>query len=151
MSPQAETPPARRPSASGASDPAGSAAPTESAEALLPAGENAAVYATGISLPLAAPSLAQTEAGSPREGLVPLGRIGAVDVDLWELRTGTVTDVELEEMFVVLSGNATIEFLDEDRSLVVGAGDVVRLTAGSRTRWTVLDHIRKVAVSLPAG
>lgn len=117
---------------------------------LLPAGRNDSVYATGSRIELGAPSIARVVSGSPREGIVPLCTLGDTEIGIWELRTGTVTDVELDEVFVVLSGNATIEFLDEDRSLVVGAGDVVRLVAGSRTRWTVQDHIRKVSIARPA-
>lgn len=117
---------------------------------LLPAGRNGSVYATGSRIELGVPSIARVVSGNPREGIVPLGTLGDTEIGIWELRTGTVTDVELDEVFVVLSGNATIEFLEEDRSLVVGAGDVVRLVAGSRTRWTVQDHIRKVSIARPA-
>jgi uncharacterized cupin superfamily protein len=53
-------------------------------------------------------------------------------------------DVEAEELFVVLSGAATVEFDDDSPALALGAGDVVRLTKGARTVWTVTETLRKV-------
>lgn len=112
--------------------------------ALLPDGENREVYAAGLPVELLAAPAEETIAGEPRYGSRVLGQTPAGELGVWELRGGTVSDVEVDEVFVVLSGNATIEFLDEDRAVTIGAGDVMRLTAGSRTRWTVADHLRKV-------
>jgi uncharacterized cupin superfamily protein len=55
-----------------------------------------------------------------------------------------VTDVESDEMFVVLTGRATIELLDRGQVLQVAAGDVCMLMEGERTRWTVHETLRKV-------
>lgn len=134
---------------------------------LLPAGKNAAVAARSAPIALEPVAQADTVAGTPRQGVAELGQIAGADVGIWELRGGTVTDTEVDELFVVLSGGATIEFLGEPgepgepgesgepgeradgvlRSLEVRAGDAVRLTAGSRTRWTVPDHIRKIYIA----
>lgn len=137
---------------------------------LLPAGKNAAVAARSAPVALEPVAQADTVAGTPRQGVAELGQIAGADVGIWELRGGTVTDTEVDELFVVLSGGATIEFLGEPgepgepsesgepgepgeradgvlRSLEVRAGDAVRLTAGSRTRWTVPDHIRKIYIA----
>jgi len=54
-----------------------------------------------------------------------------------------VTDVEVDEVFVVLSGRATIEF-EEGRILEVGPGDVAVPPEGAATRWTVHETLRKV-------
>ena len=51
-------------------------------------------------------------------------------------------------MFIVISGGATIKLVEEGRSVDVKTGDVMRLTAGTKTRWIVKDHIRKVYLSV---
>ncbi len=62
---------------------------------------------------------------------------------IWEITPGVVTDVEADEMFVVLSGRATIEIEGGD-TLRVGPGDVVLLDPGARTTWRVHETLRKV-------
>lgn len=114
---------------------------------LLPEGRNESIAGTRIDIELEAVPSDDTVSGDPKQGVAELGTIGNCEVGIWELRDGVVTDTEVDEFFVVLSGSATVEFLDEDRSVEVGAGDVMRLVAGSRTRWTVTDHIRKVYIS----
>lgn len=68
---------------------------------------------------------------------------GTVSHGIWEITPGTVTDVEADELFVVLSGSATIAF-EDGPALEVGPGDVVRLPEGARTVWTVHETLRKV-------
>lgn len=115
---------------------------------LLPEGTNDAVHATELPVLLDAVEPGDVVSGAPVQGTAALGALGSTEVGIWELRGGTVTDTEVDEFFVVLSGGATIEFLDADgqteQTTVVRAGDVMRLVAGSRTRWDVPDHIRKV-------
>jgi uncharacterized cupin superfamily protein len=65
------------------------------------------------------------------------------DLGIWEITPGTVTDVEADELFVVLSGRATIAF-EDGPVLEVGPGDACRLKAGQRTVWTVHETLRKV-------
>ena len=115
--------------------------------ALLPEGANGLVSGTGVDVALDVVPAEETVSGSPRQGVAELGTIGDCEVGIWELREGVVTDTEVDEFFVVLSGSAVIEFLDEDRRVEVGSGDVMRLVAGSRTRWTVTERIRKVYIS----
>jgi hypothetical protein len=62
---------------------------------------------------------------------------------IWEITPGVVADVEADELFVVLSGRATIEFADGP-TLEVGPGSVAVLPAGAVTRWTVHETLRKV-------
>ncbi|RRD59988.1 DUF861 domain-containing protein [Leucobacter sp. OH1287] len=76
------------------------------------------------------------------------------EVGIWELTAGTVTDTEVAEVFVVISGSATIELLEvpgdpaaSGQQLLVSAGDVVRLVAGTKTRWTVAERIRKIYIA----
>jgi hypothetical protein len=68
---------------------------------------------------------------------------GNVEHGIWEITPGTVTDVEADELFVVLSGRATIAF-EDGPTLDVGPGDVCRLREGQRTVWTVHETLRKV-------
>ena len=93
---------------------------------------------------------AQIVSGEPRTaGVVlheapaaePGGRV--VERGIWEITPGVVTDVEADEIFVVLSGRATIEIQDGP-TLEVGPGDVAVLPEGAATRWTVHETLRKV-------
>ena len=115
--------------------------------ALLPGDANARVAAEGVEIALEPAPSEDTIDGSPVQGAAELGTLAGAEVGLWELRGGTVTDTEVDELFVVISGSALIEFVEEDRTIEVSAGDVVRLVAGTRTRWTVTDHIRKVYIA----
>lgn len=111
---------------------------------LLPAGANGVVHGRGAIVSLTPVPAEEVDAGSPRQGTLELGTIGKCEAGIWELRDGAVFDTEIDELFVVISGGATIELLDEHRTVDVKTGDVMRLTAGTRTRWIVQDHIRKV-------
>ncbi|MBK0420512.1 cupin domain-containing protein [Leucobacter sp. CSA2] len=119
----------------------------EIAGELLPSGMNQHVGGSELELPLEAVPFDETVSGKPLQAFVPLGTIGDVETGIWELRGGTVTDTEVDEIFVVIEGSAIIDFVDEDRRMEVGVGDVVRLVAGSRTRWNVQDRIRKVYIT----
>ncbi|MER5637442.1 cupin domain-containing protein [Kitasatospora sp. NPDC002227] len=61
---------------------------------------------------------------------------------IWQITPGVVTDTEADEMFVVISGRATIEF-EGGPTLEVGPGDVAVLREGDRTTWTVHETLRK--------
>jgi uncharacterized cupin superfamily protein len=85
--------------------------------------------------------------GEPRTASLVLheqpGPERTVERGVWEITPGVVTDVEADEMFVVLSGRATIEIQDGP-TLEVGPGDVAVLPEGAVTRWTVHETLRKV-------
>ncbi|WP_449283152.1 cupin domain-containing protein [Leucobacter sp.] len=114
---------------------------------LLPNDMNLMVSGTRAGIELEDVPAEDVVSGAPRQGVAELGSIAGAETGIWELRGGAVTDTEVDELFVVLSGSAIIELLDEDRAVEVGPGDVMRLLAGTRTRWTVEDHIRKVYIS----
>jgi uncharacterized cupin superfamily protein len=82
-------------------------------------------------------------AGSPAAGILPIGRHGPAEIGIWELSPGTVTDVESDEVFVVIAGRGTVTF-DDGSSIDLRPGAVVRLVAGDRTTWEVTDTLRKV-------
>lgn len=88
---------------------------------------------------------AEPVAGAPEWAIVELGAFKGVDVGVWECTPGSFADVEEDEVFVVLSGSATIDFVDPELpSVDVGPGDIVELTAGMSTVWHVHQTIRKV-------
>ncbi|MEU3841070.1 cupin domain-containing protein [Streptomyces sp. NPDC028635] len=62
---------------------------------------------------------------------------------IWQITPGVVTDTEADEMFVVLSGSATVE-VEDGPTLHVGPGDMAVLREGDRTTWTVHETLRKV-------
>lgn len=99
------------------------------------------------SLPLAHDPLAPAlvVSGAPTTGWIALDESDAGEIGVWEHTPGTSTDVESDEVFVVLSGSATLSF-DEPPlpSIELRPGMLVRLTAGMRTVWTVRDTLRKV-------
>ncbi|MER7394754.1 cupin domain-containing protein [Streptomyces sp. NPDC000151] len=61
---------------------------------------------------------------------------------IWQITPGVVTDIEANELFVVVSGRATIE-VEGGSVLDVGPGDACFLREGDRTRWTVHETLRK--------
>lgn len=87
--------------------------------------------------------------GSPTEGYVALDEIGGCEVGVWEMSAGVATDVESDEVFVVIAGRGTVTF-DEPTGLQpidLAAGSTVRLSAGMRTTWTVHETLRKIYVA----
>lgn len=82
-------------------------------------------------------------AGDPRAGSRALAAVAGAEVGVWEMTPGTATDVEVDEVFVVLSGSATVEF-DDGTVLELRPSSTVRLRAGDRTTWTVHETLRKV-------
>ncbi len=88
------------------------------------------------------------EEGDPFAGAAALAEIGEIEVGVWEMTPGVATDIEADEVFVVLSGRATIEYLDPPLpAAAIGPGSMVWLTAGMSTRWTVTETLRKVYVA----
>jgi uncharacterized protein len=92
------------------------------------------------------PTTALVDAADGASRSVVLEATGAGEVGLWEIDRGTATDVESDEVFVVVSGRATIA-TGPGPGVAVGPGDVVRLQAGTVTTWTVSERLRKVYLS----
>ncbi|MFF4121251.1 cupin domain-containing protein [Streptomyces sp. NPDC001714] len=61
---------------------------------------------------------------------------------IWQITPGVVTDTEADELFVVVSGSATIK-VEGGATFTVGPGDMAVLRAGDRTTWTVHEMLRK--------
>ncbi len=83
--------------------------------------------------------------GSPATGSLILDDRDGREVGVWEMTPGVATDVEVDELFVVLSGSATVDGVAE-HPLELAPGSVVKLVAGMRTTWTVRVTLRKVYV-----
>ncbi len=100
---------------------------------LLPAG--AVVHAADVALEHAAVSPMQVVDGAPTVGV-------------WECTAVSSTDVEVDEVSVVISGRARIDFVSPALpSIEVGPGDVFRLESGMKTVWTVKETLRKIYVT----
>lgn len=83
--------------------------------------------------------------GRPTTATHTLARLGEVEIGIWEMTPGTASDTEADEVFVVLSGHARIEFVEPPLPAIeVGPGSVVRLAEGHRTAWTVTETLRKI-------
>ena len=91
--------------------------------------------------------------GNPVVRYLPLSvnRELGIERGLWEITESVIEDTETDEMFVVVSGRATVEFLDEgNRAIELAPGYVGFFKEGSRTRWTTHECLRKV-YQIPAG
>ena len=97
-------------------------------------------------VPIAPLDPASVLTGSPEAGSRALAAVSGVEVGVWEMSPGTATDVEVDEVFVVLSGSATVTFGDGER-VDLGPGTVVRLRAGEHTTWVVHETLRKIYVA----
>lgn len=87
-------------------------------------------------------------AGTPVASSTELTSARGVDVGVWQLTAGTVTDTEVDEVFIVLTGRGEVTFADGE-VVPLAPGAVVRLCAGERTTWTVTETLRKIYVLLP--
>nr|WP_293235581.1 cupin domain-containing protein [Mycolicibacterium sp.] len=105
---------------------------------------NSVVHAAALDLVHQPVPAEQSVRGGPTTAAEALDDFGGLEVGVWEMSAGVMTDVEADELFVVLAGSATVEFGDGSPTLRIGAGDVVRLAAGAETVWTVTETLRKI-------
>ncbi len=108
------------------------------------------VAALDLALPLEPVPAAQVVAGTPSTGYVelpfPVGGGEALEVGVWEMTPGAMSDTEVDEVFVVIAGDATVTFADAALPpITLRPGAVVRLTTGMQTVWTVRETLRKVS------
>ena len=90
----------------------------------------------------------QVVSGNPQVSSYELLDSDALAVGIWQHTAGVSTDVEVDEIFVVLSGRATIEVAGGP-TLEVGPGDVGVLEAGAATTWTIHEDLRKIYIIRP--
>ncbi|MEV4668596.1 MULTISPECIES: cupin domain-containing protein [unclassified Microbacterium] len=85
--------------------------------------------------------------GQPTTATRALAALGEIEVGIWEMTPGTASDIEVDEVFVVLAGHARIDFVEPPLTAIeVGPGSIVYLTEGQRTVWTVTETLRKVYI-----
>ncbi|GAA2961176.1 MULTISPECIES: cupin domain-containing protein [Microbacterium] len=88
--------------------------------------------------------------GEPSTGFLDVAVVGGAMVGIWEMTAGSMRDIETDEVFVVVSGEATVELIGEDgqvaRTIELRAGSLCRLEAGMVTRWRVPVPLRKVYI-----
>ncbi len=93
----------------------------------------------------------QNGGDDPTTGSVAFGAIGRADFGVWEMSTGTMYDVEAEEIFVVTAGRGTvvIETFNgaPETSVELFPGSLMRLSEGMKTTWTVTETLRKVYIT----
>lgn len=91
----------------------------------------------------------QVVAGDPRTGSTVLATVFGAEIGVWEMTAGAMVDVEVDEVFVVVEGEASVTLLKDGEATEVielRPGTVCRLAAGSTTRWDVPRLLRKVYV-----
>jgi uncharacterized cupin superfamily protein len=109
---------------------------------------NTSVRATTLDLDHSPVPADQSLRGAPTTAAVAVGEFSGLEIGVWEMTPGVMSDVEADEVFVVLAGSATVEFGDDSPTLHIGVGDVVRLGAGAHTVWTVTETLRKVYLAI---
>ena len=112
----------------------------------------AAAMIDAHTLPLEFEPVPAANAPTPglETGWASLGEYAGAELGVWQLSEGEMHDTEAEEVFVVVSGEATIEFLEPAHPAIrVHAGSIVRLEAGMRTKWTVHSPALRKVVLLP--
>jgi len=103
----------------------------------------AVVSALTVEVPLTAVPAAQIVAGAPATGSVDLDE--DMGLGVWEMTVGAMRDTEVSEVFVVVAGSATVEFVSPRLPPIeLSPGAIVRLESGMQTVWTVRDTLRKV-------
>lgn len=101
------------------------------------------VSALTVTVPLDAVPAAQIVSGAPRTGSLDLDE--DLGIGVWEMTPGAMRDTEIDEVFVVLAGEATVEFIDPALPAVeLRPGSLMSLTSGMRTIWTVRETLRKI-------
>lgn len=88
----------------------------------------------------------QVVAGSPHTGSVVLGEWSGKELGVWEMTPGEMTDVEADELCVIISGSGIVRRViggeSVEQPLVPGA--VFALRDGEETLWIVHETVRKV-------
>ncbi|WKG04787.1 cupin domain-containing protein [Mycolicibacterium sp. HK-90] len=85
--------------------------------------------------------------GAPTTGHRDLLELSGVTIGVWEHSPGVSRDVEADEVFVVISGDATVAFDDGSPAMDLRPGSLVRLYEGQHTTWTVRETLRKVYIA----
>lgn len=89
----------------------------------------------------------QVVSGNPQTGYATIDESPSGEIGVWEMTVGAMRDTEVSEVFVVLAGSATVEFVEPAHPpLELAPGVVVKLDAGMQTVWTVREPLRKIFI-----
>jgi uncharacterized cupin superfamily protein len=106
------------------------------------------IHAADVSVEHAPVSPEKVVEGAPTVGEVTFGGVAGAEIGVWECTRGTATDIEVDEVSVVISGHARSDFISPALpSIEIGSGDVFRLAQGMKTVWTVTETLRKIYVA----
>lgn len=88
----------------------------------------------------------QIISGTPQTGLVELGAWNGFDTGVWEMTPGVMTDIEVDELCVILAGSGGVQRVLDGHTVnqELAPGVVLALRDGEATVWTVTETIRKV-------
>lgn len=101
--------------------------------------------AAGLTLAHEPLPAADVRHGEPTAGAQDLGTFAGIEIGVWEMSAGVAADTEEDEVFIVLSGRARVDFEHPPLpSIDLSPGSIVHLTEGMRTVWTVTETLRKV-------
>lgn len=87
----------------------------------------------------------QIISGEPSTGSAALGVFNGQEFGVWEMSVGAMSDVETDELFIVIAGRASVE-LDSGERFELVSGSTFMLSEGDRTVWTVSETLRKIYV-----
>lgn len=97
--------------------------------------------------PVAADQIPALEgAGNPQSGAAVLGNFAGREFGVWEMTVGAMTDVEVDELCVIISGAGEVHRTFDDGVVVepLRPGTVLQLREGEETLWVVTEALRKV-------
>ncbi len=72
---------------------------------------------------------------------------GDMEVGVWEHSVGTSADIEVEEIFVVITGRGSVT-CDRGGEITLEPGTIGLLPSGAKTIWNVTEPLRKVWITL---
>jgi uncharacterized cupin superfamily protein len=76
-----------------------------------------------------------------------LEELNGARIGVWEVEAGHIEGATGDEVFVIISGSATIHFSVTGEIAEVGPGDIVRLRRGELNVWDVHEKVRKLYVN----
>jgi len=87
--------------------------------------------------------LEQVKFGNPKTSALTLAESkDGAEAGLWRCTPGVVTDTEVHESFLVITGKGTLDF-EDGRSIDLEPGVTVTFEGGEKTTWTVKETILK--------
>jgi len=85
-------------------------------------------------------------AGNPQTGAVALGNFAGREFGVWEMTVGAMTDTEVDELCVIISGAGEVHRTIDDVLVIepLRPGTVLQLREGEGTLWVITETLRKV-------